>query len=106
MEVFLRYVNEKIKKDVEKLKQKDSDFYRHIKNAFENIKEDPACGIKVPQKLIPKEWKKRHLINNLYKYNLPNSWRLLYSLIGEKVEIIAIILGCFDHKNYERRFNY
>ena len=49
---------------------------------------------------------KNYEINNLYKYNLPNAWRLLYSLSGEEVELIAIVLGCFDHKEYERKFNY
>ncbi len=104
--VLLRYADEKIKKDFEKLKSRDETFLRHLKNAIENIKEDPVCGIKLSKKLIPKEWIKKYAINNLYKYNLPNSWRLLYSLTGNEIEIIAIVLGCFNHKNYERKFNY
>jgi len=104
--VILRYADEKIKKDFEKLKNRDDKLLRHLKNAIENIKEDPTCGIKVPQKLIPKEWIKKYSIDNLYKYNLPDAWRLLYSLSGGQVEIIAIILGCYNHKNYERKFNY
>lgn len=105
-EVSLIYADEKIKKDLEKLKEKDNDFYRHIENAFENIKDDPACGIKIPQRLIPKDWIKKYQINNLYKYNLPNTWRLFYSLIADKIEIIAIILECLNHKEYERLFHY
>ena len=104
--IILRYVDEKVKKNFEKLKKRDSEFYRHIANALKNIKEDPACGIKIPVKLIPKEWKKKYFINNLYKYNLPHAWRLFYSLSGNQIEIIAIILGCFNHKEYERIFNY
>lgn len=104
--VELVYVDERVKKSLEKLKQKDSQLYEHFLNALRNIKEDPVCGIKIPLKLIPKSWKKKYKINNLYKYNLPNAWRLLYSLAGNKVEIIAIILGCYNHKDYERIFNY
>ena len=105
-EVFLEYAEDKIKKSIERLEKEDQDFYRHIKNAFLNIKEDVSCGIKVPKKIIPKEWTKKYSIDNLYKYNLPNAWRLFYSLVGGNVEIVAIILGCYNHKNYERLFHY
>jgi hypothetical protein len=44
--------------------------------------------------------------NNLWKYNLPNAWRLVYSISGSEVEIIAILLEWFPHKEYERRFKY
>ncbi len=104
--VVLRYADERIKKSFEKLKFRDEKFLRHLKNAIENIKDDPVCGIKISQKLIPKNWVREYSINNLYKYNLPNAWRLLYSLSGNEIELIAIVLGCFDHKEYERKFNY
>jgi len=103
---ILKYADESIKKDLINLEKRDSELYRHIKNAFRNIQEDPVCGIKIPVRLIPKSWKQKYFINNLYKYNLPNAWRLLYSLIGDKIEIIAIILGCYNHKDYNRLFNY
>ena len=40
------------------------------------------------------------------KYNLPNAWRLAYTLKGNEVEIISIILEWFDHEGYEKRFGY
>ncbi len=104
--VVLEYADENVKRNLEKLEKRDTDFFEHIKNALRNIVEDPVCGIKVSMKLIPKDWKKKYEINNLYKYNLPNAWRLLYSLVGSRVEIIAIVLGCLNHKEYERKFNY
>ena len=102
----LRYAEEKIKKDIEKLESRDEELYRHIINALMNIQEDPVCGIKVSKRLIPKIWIQKYGINNLYKYNLPNAWRLLYSLAGDRIELIAIILGAFNHKDYERLFGY
>ncbi|MBU3912670.1 MAG: hypothetical protein KKB21_01155 [Nanoarchaeota archaeon] len=104
--ISITYGDERIKKSIEELESKDPEIYRHVMNAFLNIREDTACGIKIPQRLIPKEWIKRFSINNLYKYNLPNAWRLFYSLSGSRIEIIAIILGCFNHKDYERIFSY
>lgn len=104
--VLLEYADEKVKKTLNKLEKRDKELYEHIKNALRNITDDPVCGIKIKTKLIPREWRKRYGINNLYKYNLPSAWRLIYSLAGNKVELIAIILGCFNHKEYERKFNY
>jgi len=104
--VILRYADEKIAKSIEKLELRDKDLHRHIMNALRNIMEDPVCGIKISQKLIPKNWKKKYLINNLYKYSLPDAWRLIYSLSGNRAELIAIILGGFSHKEYEKIFKY
>jgi hypothetical protein len=103
---FLKYSDERIKRDLETLKEKDPKFYEIIANALRNIEEDAACGIKIPQRLIPKDWITKFKINNLYKYNLPNGWRLFYSLIGNEIEVIAIILRFMNHKEYERTFNY
>ncbi len=102
----LKYADEKIKRDLEKVKERDNHFYEHITNALRNIQEDPVCGIKIPQRLIPKEWIKKFSIDNLYKYNLTDGWRLFYSLIGNEIEVIAIILRFTNHKEYERIFHY
>ena len=40
--VLLKYADEKIKKELEKLKEKDPNFYEHIANALRNIQEDPV----------------------------------------------------------------
>ena len=103
---ILKYADESIQKDLVKLEKRDNELYRHIKNAFMNIQEDPVCGIQIHFRQIPKRLKKKYFIDNLYKYNLPNAWRLLYSLMGNKIEIIAIVLGCYNHKDYNRLFNY
>ena len=49
---------------------------------------------------------KKYEINNLWKYNLPNGWRLIYTVKASSVEIVSIILEWSDHKSYERRFGY
>jgi hypothetical protein len=45
-------------------------------------------------------------IDNLWKYDLPGAWRLLYSVSGDKIEVMAIILEWLNHKKYEKRFGY
>ena len=50
---------------------------------------------------------KKHGINNLLWYPLPDGWRLVYTILTlNNKEIIAGIVEYFDHKNYERRFHY
>ncbi|MFB0554213.1 MAG: hypothetical protein ACETWQ_12975 [Phycisphaerae bacterium] len=106
--VEIYFADEKVKKDFEKLRANEEfgDLYRFVCRAMGDIKNRPDCGTAMPKKLIPKKYVKRYGINNLYKYDLPNAWRLLYSLGREGIEIIAIILEWCSHKEYERIFKY
>ena len=70
------------------------------------ISENAFCGIQIPTKLIPKGYINKYRIDNLWKYNISKSWRLLYSVARDEGVIIAIILDWFPHKEYEKRFNY
>jgi Txe/YoeB family toxin of Txe-Axe toxin-antitoxin module len=80
--------------------------HKFISRAIDDLKENPFCGIPIPKRLIPKIYIRKYGINNLWKYNLPGAWRLLYSIAGNRVKIVAIILEWLSHKEYERRFKY
>jgi Txe/YoeB family toxin of Txe-Axe toxin-antitoxin module len=77
-----------------------------IQKAIDKLKEDPFVGVAIPQKLWPFEYVRRFEIMNLRKYNLPRGWRLVYTIRGNEIEIISVILEWFPHKQYERRFKY
>ena len=80
---------------------------RGIKRAISFIKEDAFCGRNVRKKLIPKKLIEKYKINNLWIYNLPNGWRLLYSIASNgEIELIAAVLDWMDHKDYERLFGF
>ncbi len=103
------FIDKKIKDAFEKLKNgktEDRELYKFLKRAINDLKEDPTCGIAIPKRLIPKEYIKKHRIDNLWKYNLPNAWRLLYTIKGNEVMIVSVILEWLPHKEYERRFKY
>lgn len=100
------FADEKVKKTFEKLKQRDKMLYKWLNRAFDDIAENAYCGIAVPKKLIPKKYIQKYNISNLWKYDLPKGWRLLYSVGKNDIRIISIILEWLDHKNYERRFKY
>jgi hypothetical protein len=72
------------------------------------IKENPHYGNPISKKLIPKEYKEKYGISNLFRVELPNRWRMLYSLTDSetKVEIIAFVLDLVDHSRYDKKFGY
>jgi len=106
MKSKVQFINDKVKKAFEKLKRSDSKLYKFILRAFEDIEENVFCGIQLPKKLIPKEYLKKFNVRNVWKYNLPGAWRLLYSVEGRNLIILSIVLEWMDHKTYERRFKY
>ena len=65
-------------------------------------------GNPISKKLIPKEYKIKYGVTNLFRIELPNFWRMLYTLTeGEtKIEIIAFVLDIIDHKEYNKKFGY
>jgi Txe/YoeB family toxin of Txe-Axe toxin-antitoxin module len=84
----------------------DKELYQGIQRTIDEMKDDPACGIKIPKKLWPKTYQREYNITNLWKYNLTHGWRLIYTIKQDEIRIINIILEWFDHKAYEKRFKY
>lgn len=100
------FVDEDLEKAFETLSDKDT-IKKGIKRAIQQLKEDCHSGRNVKKKLIPKNLIDKYKINNLWIYNLPDAWRLLYSITGSnKVEIIAAILDWMNHNDYERLFKF
>lgn len=92
--------------DLEKGKYEDRQLASFLKRAIEDLKQNPLCGIRVPSRQWPKEYIQKYGINNLRKYDLPNGWRLLYTIRGNEIEIISILIEWVSHKDYERKFKY
>jgi hypothetical protein len=103
------FADRKVKDSFEKLidsKTEDKKLYVRLNKAFDDISENAFCGIQIPKKMIPKKYLKEYEIDNLWKYNLPGAWRLLYSVARDEVIVIAIVLEWLPHKEYEKRFGY
>ncbi len=78
-----------------------------LERAFEDIEKNAFCGIQIPKKLIPKEYHSRFgRLENLWKYNLPDAWRLIYTVKKDKVVVLSIILEWMNHTKYDRVFQY
>lgn len=104
--VKIKFADVKLNQAYLKSRKKNPLLYKWLKRAFDDISENPYVGVSIPPRLIPKHYTQKYAINNLWKYNLPKGWRLLYSTGKEEIWIIALILEWLPHKKYERRFGY
>jgi hypothetical protein len=105
----IRFADEKIKEAFYKLENGDAsekELFRFIDQAINNIEKNAFCGIQIPKKQIPKEYLKNFGAMNLWKYDLPNAWRLIYTIRGGKAFVVSVVLEWMSHKEYERKFNY
>jgi hypothetical protein len=105
----VRFVSERVKKSFYDLKKGDSsekELFNFIVQALGNLEGNAHCGIQIPKKQIPKEYIRRYGIKNLWKYDLPRGWRLIYSVLEEEILVISLVLEWFNHDAYERRFKY
>jgi Txe/YoeB family toxin of Txe-Axe toxin-antitoxin module len=102
----VKFISKKLEKEFNSLKD-DDPIKKSLIKAIHSLRQNAYCGIQIPKRLIPKEYLKKYNLNNLWKYNLSEDWRLIYTLTQEnEIELISAILEWFDHKAYERRFNY
>ena len=91
----IRFVEETVKYSFYRLQDCDSsekELFRFINQAMDNIEKNAFCGIQIPKKLIPKEYIKNYGATNLWKYDLPNAWRLIYTIRGGKAIVVSVIL--------------
>ena len=75
---------------------------KSIKQKIEFIRKNPFYGDNIPKKLIPKKYN----VRNLWRVELTNYWRMLYTIKGDQIEVICFILNLIDHKTYNKQFGY
>ena len=106
----VKFVNRQVYEEYEKLKDgtfEEKELYRLLTETFRALEKNPLLGVRVPSAIWPGFYTKKYGITNLRKYDLTRAWRLVYTLDGNEIEVVSIILEWFDsHKKYEKRFGY
>ncbi len=77
-----------------------------IKQKLEFLKSNPQYGVHIPKDRIPNEYVQNYDANNLWKVNLSGAWRMIYTINGNEIEIISLILDIINHKDYDKKFGY
>ena len=75
---------------------------RSIKQKKEFIKANPFYGDNIPKKKIPKSYN----VSNLWRVELSQFWRMLYTIKGDQIEIICFVLEILNHNDYNKKFGY
>lgn len=78
---------------------------RSIERKIEILKSNPQFGDPIKKELIPEKFLQQN-IHNLYRLELSNFWRMLYTIEGDKVEIFVFVLSISDHKEYDQLLGY
>ena len=101
---------EQLKKLREAIKEKDTKFHKQLLKAIEREKDnlliDMHRGIQIPKSKIPGEYINQYGVSNLWKINLPDYWRMIYTIVGNEFEIISILLEFMNHEEYNKKFGY
>ncbi len=91
------------------LKKRDDKESLALLRSIERIRnillQNPQYGDPIAKDLIPEQFKKEG-IKNLYRVELSNFWRMLYTLEGDKIDIFLFILSIADHPAYNKLFGY
>ncbi|MBT7241239.1 MAG: hypothetical protein HN878_02000 [Candidatus Diapherotrites archaeon] len=106
------------KEDYQKLKQNlNNNFHLTLFNSINSkvdlLKDNYVVGKQIPKKRIPKKYVQKYGVTNLWKINLSDYWRIIYTLRqkqrSSEVEILEIfldVLDIIDHKRYNKIFGY
>ena len=83
MKSEIKFASKRVKesfKELEHTRTEDKKLYKWICRAFEDLEENAFCGVQISKKLIPGVYFEKYGIDNLWKYDLPKGWRLIYSV--------------------------
>ena len=100
MELLNEIAGEQIAKGVQN--SEEIRLLKSINQKTELIKSNPLFGNNISKRLIPKQLS----VTNLFRIELTGYWRMLYTLKGDEIEVVAIVLYLIDHKKYNKLFGY
>ncbi|MFA5887270.1 MAG: hypothetical protein WC852_00990 [Candidatus Nanoarchaeia archaeon] len=75
---------------------------RSINQKVDFLKANPFYGNNILKRNIPSSYN----VQNLWRVELSQFWRMLYTIKGDKIEIICFILDILSHKEYDKKFGY
>ena len=80
--------------------------FRSIERVKGWLKENPFAGDQVKKEQIPDYYLKKYDITNLWRIELSNYWRLLYTIQSNEIEVIDFVFDIIDHEKYNDKFGY
>ena len=103
-EIVYKTLNDIIKNQLIENKQNtiEMKLLKSINKKIDLIKNNPFYGDNIQKNLIPK----KYFQTNMWRVELFNFWRMLYTIEGSKIEILVFVLKIMNHKDYDKLFGY
>lgn len=95
-----RYIELESKSDKE-----SKSIFNSVRRVKDVLLDNPQHGDPIRKELIPNELKQMN-IQNLYRVELSNFWRAVYTLEGNENTLFVFILKIINHKEYNKLFGY
>jgi len=95
-----RIVGQQIKNNIEN--SPEIQLLNSIKSKAEILKANPFYGNNIEKKKIPKKLN----VSNLWRVELSNYWRMLYTIKGDEIEVVCFILNIINHNDYNKILGY
>ena len=68
---------------------------------------DATVGDPIRKSLIPAALRRKYKVNNLWRLELPDGWRALYTIASRPAgQPEIMVLRILSHKDYDRLFGY
>jgi hypothetical protein len=79
---------------------------KNVEEFLDLLKMNYELGDKVPRRQWPRSYVKQLGLNNLYRCDLIEGWRLAYTLSFDGIGIRVDVIEVMTHTEYEKRFGY
>lgn len=79
---------------------------RIIDKGIAKLKRDREAGKRIPKRRIPRDYLIKYGVTNMWKLNLDRYWRMIYTIVGDEIRLVSIIIEVLNHKKYDRKFGY
>jgi mRNA-degrading endonuclease RelE of RelBE toxin-antitoxin system len=77
-----------------------------IDKGVAKLKRNREAGKRIPRPLIPRVYAVKYGVTNLWKLNLDRFWRMIYTIVGDEVRLVSVVIEVLNHKKYDRKFGY
>jgi len=110
MEYIQRWVDEAVKNKFLALKEstsEDKKLYESIDKTLDKLKFNPYRGESLKKDRIPKIYKQLYGLNNLFKININQYWRLMYFVKSlDRERTLIILIDFMPHSEYDKLLGY
>ncbi len=77
-----------------------------FQRGIDKLKLDREAGKRISKRLMPKEYLAKFGVTNIWKLNLDDRWRMVYTIVGDEKSLACVVFDVLDHKEYDRKFGY